>query len=205
MFIDPGNVKAADYLAVAQQLLPPGQAWPRDPSATLTKYWGAVADECAKVHTRARDLLVRESYPGSAIELLPDWERVLGLPDACSTGEETLQERQKAAVAKIAARGGQRLSYYASIAAALGYAVAFDEFRPFICGLAHCGDALNGAPNVRFYWRVRVLEARVTLFRCGASRAGDLLGRIGRAADLECRLQRLKPAHTELIFSYEGA
>lgn len=195
----------ADYLAAAQQLLPPGQAWPRDPAATLTKYWGAVAAECASVHARARDLLVRESYPGAAIEMLPDWERVLGLPDECASGAETMQERQKAAVAKIAARGGQRIAYYASIAAALGYAVEFDEFRPFICGLSHCGDLLNGAPEVRFYWRVRVLQPRVTLFRCGASRCGDLLGSIARADDLECRLQRLKPGHTELVFSYQGA
>jgi uncharacterized protein YmfQ (DUF2313 family) len=50
-----------------------------------------------------------------------------------------------------------------------------------------------------------VLEPRVTYFRCRASRCGDQLGKIARAADLECRLQRIKPAHTELIFSYDGA
>jgi uncharacterized protein YmfQ (DUF2313 family) len=52
---------------------------------------------------------------------------------------------------------------------------------------------------------VRITEPRVTLFRAGASQAGDLLGKITRAEDLECLLARRKPAHTTCIVSYEGA
>ena len=52
--------------------------------------------------------------------------------------------------------------------------------------------------------RVRVIGARLTPFRTGSSRCGDALLKISRADDLECKLMRLKPAHTRLIFSYQG-
>ena len=57
----------------------------------------------------------------------------------------------------------------------------------------------------RFYWTVHVSGASLIWFRCASSQCGvDPHLRIGLADDLECLLNRWKPAHTTIIFSYSG-
>jgi len=126
------------------------------------------------------------------------------LPDVCSEAAQTLQERRADVVAKLTAQGGSSKAYFQALAEAMGYSIEIDEFRPFVAGLSRCGAVLGGAHAVRHIWRVRVTGPRFTPFRAGASQCGDLLGKIARADDLECKLKRLKPAHTNLIVSYEG-
>lgn len=197
--------KSADaYLSQLQALLPQGAAWPRDPDATLTKVLSGLAGELARVDARGGDL-VEEADPRTTFELLEEWERVAGLPDDCTGEAGTIQERRAALVDRLTATGGQSIAYFKTVAAALGYTIEVEEFRPFVCGLARCGDPLNGGHDVRHTWRTAVPGPRVTLFRTGASACGDRLGAIDRASDLECRLTKLKPAHSELVFNYEGA
>jgi uncharacterized protein YmfQ (DUF2313 family) len=64
-----------------------------------------------------------------------------------------------------------------------------------------------GPPPNRFYWTVHVDQAKLVWFRCGGG--GGQCGvdphlRIGLADDLECLLNRWKPAHTIIIFDYSG-
>jgi uncharacterized protein YmfQ (DUF2313 family) len=64
-----------------------------------------------------------------------------------------------------------------------------------------------GPPENRYYWTVHVATPALTWFRCGGG--GGETGvdphlRIGLATDLECLLNRWKPAHTEIIFDYSG-
>jgi|SRR5215831_1431640 len=55
----------------------------------------------------------------------------------------------------------------------------------------------------RYYWTVHVRNARLTWFRCASGECGvDPHLRIGLATDLECLLNRWKPAHTQIIFDY---
>lgn len=59
----------------------------------------------------------------------------------------------------------------------------------------------------RYYWTVHVDTARLTWFRVGGG--GGQTGidphlRIGLALDLECLLNKWKPAHTQIIFDYSG-
>ena len=62
-----------------------------------------------------------------------------------------------------------------------------------------------GPPENRFYWTVHVTAASLTWFRCAAGQCGvDPHLLIGLADDLECLLNRWKPAHTQIIFSYSG-
>jgi uncharacterized protein YmfQ (DUF2313 family) len=190
-----------DFAILHRQLLPPGAAWR---GALMQALLEGLAGVDARIAQRMADIL-READPRNADESIDDWESNLGLPEACIGQLATLQERRAAVVAKYTSGGGQSRAYFIALAAALGYAITIEEFRPFICGLSHCGDVLEGAPTVRFYWRVRVPGLRYTPFRTGISRCGEKLGSIARAADLECELTRLQPAEANLIFSYEGA
>jgi uncharacterized protein YmfQ (DUF2313 family) len=62
-----------------------------------------------------------------------------------------------------------------------------------------------GPPENRFYWTVHVDSAKLVWFRVTSGQCGvDPHLRIGLADDLECLLNRWKPAHTQIIFDYSG-
>lgn len=192
---------AQAYLAQLQALLPPGAAWPREPEAVLTRLLAAWAEELARVDRRAHDLL-READPRTTVELLPDWERVCGLPDSCAGAAETLQQRRAQVVARLTHKGGQSVAYLKSLAATLGAEVAITEYRPFRAGLSAAGDDLSNGDWPHTF-RVHAAETPVTSFRAGLSAAGEPLRAWG-SLPLECAIRRAKPAHTEVIFSYGG-
>jgi uncharacterized protein YmfQ (DUF2313 family) len=59
--------------------------------------------------------------------------------------------------------------------------------------------------ETRYYWTVHVAAAKLVWFRVSAGQTGvDPHLRIGTADDLECLLDRWKPAHTEIIYDYSG-
>ena len=60
-----------------------------------------------------------------------------------------------------------------------------------------------GPPENRYYWTVHTYLANLMWFRCASGQTGvDPHLRIGRAEDLECILDRWKPAHTQIIYDY---
>ena len=62
-----------------------------------------------------------------------------------------------------------------------------------------------GPPENRFYWTVHVDDAKLIWFRVTSGQTGvDPHLRIGIFDDLECLLNRWKPAHTQIIFDYSG-
>ena len=185
------------------QLLPPGRAWPRDPQSTFGRLLGGLAVELARVDGRITDL-GEEAYPRTTLELLPDWERVAGLPDDCSGAPDGPTERRVALVNRLAARGGQSPAYFVELAARLGYVIDIAEYGSFDAGTAAGAELAGDA--WRFAWRADVQVAAAQLTQGAAefdagSAAGDRLLGFG-ALDLECVLGRAKPAHTDLIVSY---
>lgn len=193
------GMSAADYLSQLQALLPQGPAWPRDADATLTQLLAALAEEFARVDLRAENLL-DEADPRTTAEMLSDWERVAGLPDPCVTAAQSTQERRAALVAKFTNLGGQSRQFYIDLAASLGYTITITEFHQFRVGESAVGDALYGDDWV-FAWRANAPATTIREFRVGESTVGDPLRSWGDEL-LECALNRLKPAHTHVLFGY---
>lgn len=193
-----------DYLQQAQALLPPGPAWTREPEANLTKLLSAFAEVFAAVDARAK-YLADEVNPLNSLELLPDWERVCNLPDACTDyADKTIDERRNDVINRLNESASPTWAYFEQVARRLGYDISFMELRPFICGLSRCSDMLNGAGTVRYnFITIMIQGSRTAYFRAGVSRCGDRLGTIRRATELECIFNRIKPAHIQFIFSYE--
>lgn len=190
----------------ALALLPEGPVWPREPSAVLSQFMRAAVTPRVARHERLCDLL-GESVLCDAVELLADYERDYGLPDSCdpNAGSRNVAERQAALCDKAFSKGGQSIAYFEGISARLGYEVEITEMRAAIAGLSVCGGAdVCGDERLRFWWTVTVLGPRVTWAECGLAHCGDTLATIAAADDLECRLEKLMPAHTELIFAYQG-
>ena len=190
---------ADQYRQQLVALLPKGAAWVRQNTTRLAKLLDAMAQELARLDRRA-DELVRESDPRSTSEMLPDWERVCGLPDPCVGELGTVQQRRNAVIARLTGTGGASPQFFIDLSASLGFDVTITEFRPFRAGMSAAGDALTNGPWV-FTWRVNAPADTITPFRAGGGAAGEPLRAWGNDR-LECVLSRVKPAHTHLLFGY---
>lgn len=194
------GLTATDYLAHLQALLPQGPAWPTDADAELTKLLTAWADELARVDGRAAEL-VEEADPRTTAELLADWERVVGLPDACVAalaGTQTTAQRRAALVGKLTTIGGQSAAYYIALAASLGYTITVTEFT-----LHDVEDDVEHpltGPPWQFAWQVNAALDTVGQLAV-TDTVEDPLAWWGNEL-LECVINRLKPAHTHVLFAY---
>lgn len=204
-----------DYADGFASLLPRGRAWPRDPEATLMKVVGGLAQIWGgEVDRRAADLIERETDPRFTRDMIEEWERAFGLPDLCMSAPQTIDARIQALLTRMTMQGGQSREFFIGLAALYGYTIQIHEYAPFMAGISEAGDTRDefgdyrwevGAPEMRFYWRIGVLDARLSWFRASTGEAGvDHHIEFDIADDLDCILRRYKPAHTEIVWDFTG-
>lgn len=195
-------LNTAAWLTALQALLPPGEALTREPGARLTRLFEAIAALFSQAQQRAESLQAQSADPLVATDMLPDWERLLGLPDDCMASLNlSLQDRQRIAGQRLVEQGGQSRAYFIDLAARLGEpGVTVTEFRRFTCN-SDCNDALYSAPD-RFYWRVNFPHPanNARFMNCNDSCDSPLQQYQPSLA--ECPISERKPAHTNVIFSY---
>lgn len=193
-------VTELDYTEQAWALMPPGPAWDPELSPWLPGLLSGWAVTLLRVDAVISGL-IDEADPRTTSALLPDWERVAGLPDSCVLafgGNLTQAQRRAALLGRLVAKGGMSVSYYMQVAAALGYAITVTEFRePTVdddVELALVGESWEAA------WQVNA----------ASTTSGELvveddvetpLAFSGNAL-LECVLARLNRAGATLVFNY---
>jgi uncharacterized protein YmfQ (DUF2313 family) len=181
-------------------LLPVGPVWPRMPETTLARFWLAIADSMLALRKRDCDLLA-ESYPCGAVELLEDWERVLGLPDECTVdGDWPLAVRQGFVCAKLAAQGGQSIAYFVALAASYGFTIKIVEHAPWRMGCTDICDAHVGVPPS--WWTVICVNLPVLHAGVGCWFLGEPICVVEGADVLECIIRRAAPAGSTVTFSF---
>jgi uncharacterized protein YmfQ (DUF2313 family) len=188
----------ADFLSGMQKLLPTGPAWPRDSDAVQTQVLLALIKLYTANAAAASGLLV-DGFPTTTVNLLPEWELTLGLPDPCAGESPTIEARRAQVVARFEATGGQSAQYFINFAATLGYTITIDQFAPFRAGYNRAGDPDNSEAWA-FAWRVNAPLFTVAFFHVGSSAVGEPLASWGSSV-LECELERMSPAHTTLIIN----
>jgi uncharacterized protein YmfQ (DUF2313 family) len=193
------NYQASDFATAIQNLMPRGRAWPRDLSALMAKVRVGLGPTWA-AHTLQNNNLLIDAFPATAVQLLPEWEAALGLPDPCAGPAPTLRARQAQVVARFTGVGGQSISSFVSYAAKLGFPITVKEFTPFCVGQQAMGSPL-GLQEWAFTWRATGQTPSVSNFLAGHSTAGEPLGAWGNRV-LQCELNVLKPAHTYLNVAY---
>ena len=208
-----------DYATAFLNLLPQGQAWPRQIETTLVLSCDGISQYWGFVDGRAADLLETESFPQTTVELLPDWERNFGLPDPCFPDATSIPERQNMLVLQMTLLGGQSRSFFEWVSEWTGHEIHIAEWAPFMVGVSEVGDTRYeydntglyrwyiGAPENRYYWYVQSDDAVLEWFRCGTSYSQAGVHphlKIITASPVECLLDRWKPAHTELVFDYSN-
>jgi uncharacterized protein YmfQ (DUF2313 family) len=148
---------------------------------------------------RAADLLT-DIFPPDSVALLPEWEAALGLPDPCAGPNPTIEQRQQQVVARFAGGGGQSIAYFTQFAAALGYPITITEFAPARFGATTFGQPFCG-PQWANVWQVNQPTFVIQNAEFGHAEFGDPFRSWGSTI-VQCELQRLAPAHTLVIFSY---
>lgn len=189
------------YVALLQNLFPTGAAWSTEKTSTVDRLRQGLADELGRLDGRS-EVFLQETDPRQATELLPEWERVTGLPDDCVVSVGLLQARRDAVAARLSQLGGQSRAYFISLAQQVGFNVTITEFFPFQVGRSVSGDSLSNGDWI-YAWRVNAPSETVRFFTVGGGVVGDPLAAWGNTL-LECTINRVKPAHTVLQFGYGG-
>ncbi|WP_086733839.1 YmfQ family protein [Erythrobacter colymbi] len=195
----------ADHAQMLRQLLPRGAAWDFAPDGTFARLIAALAAEFARIDIRAIELL-DEADPRTALETLIDWERVAGLPDACTGQPDNVRERQIALVQKLTSIAGQAPADFIDLAALIGFEIDIEEHRPLRTGFRVGDRCMDEA--WAFAWTVIVQPfdgAGRPVLAIAHFKVGDPVGTRVRgfgSLDLECVIRRAAPAHTTVIFAY---
>ena len=187
-----------DLLRMRQNLLPPGMAWPRDVDALITHALRVLCPISQRLNDRAANLVV-DAFPGTTTELLPEWEASVGLPDPCAGLAPTIELRRAQVVARLVASGGQSVPYLTAVAAALGYAITITEFAPSRFG-QNFGLPFGGT-DWAFAFQVNAPTFTIERFEFGEGTFGEPFAYWTNTV-LQCELERLKPAHTTILFNY---
>jgi uncharacterized protein YmfQ (DUF2313 family) len=182
-------------------LLPRGRVWNQEDGSNQALTIDGLAQIYGQNDGDAVALLA-DAFPATAVNLLPEWEASLGLPDLCIGAPSTLQGRQALVVSRLTNTGGQSVPYFTAFAQAIGYSISIKEFTPFRLGAQRMGSPLGG-PEWAYAWQVTANLAPPVQFRVGSSRSGDPLV-LWPPNALECEFRHLKPAHTQLTFDYTG-
>lgn len=193
-------VTVQSWLSSLQSLLPPGRAFTRDPDSVLSKVLTAVASMF--LHAQLKfEALLDEADPRRATTMLPDWERMLGLPDHCTPAGQQLVDRQRAAYQRLTEEGGQSRPYFIGLAEKLGEpGVTITNFRRMTCN-SNCNDGLYSLAD-RFAWRINIPRPalNVRLANCN-SHCNAALQEYAPSL-IECAINERKPAESSVLFAY---
>lgn len=193
-------------------LLPPGSI-ERSENGNLAKlmlaFCGPVADLEADIAT-----VTSEISPGRAVQLLADYEAVLG-PDPCGRDAlaTTLALRQALAEQRWTASADNSISGLRAYASALGVQITIEEPEPTVCGAAICGVNVCSTVQDRLVWIVNINSSGAVsgpdaaicgIGASGVTVCGDVLLPIiaNEFVLVSCPLRHLAPADTTVVFGY---
>lgn len=192
----------ADYEAALLALLPVGRAWPRDRDALQASLMAGFAPTLVRIDARAQTLLV-DLFPATTLELLPEWEASLGLPDPCEGPDPVVQQRRQQVVNRLVNTGGQSKAYYLDVLERLGFTGAtITEFTPFKADVSHA-DGIVYDESWAHTWQLNVPGLRVFEFEADISTADEPLLTIADDV-IVCTIEALKPAHTLVLYTTDA-
>lgn len=117
---EPGTSSMTEYRGLIQALLPRGKAWVLRPEGLAYRFVTGVAVELVRVHDWLVDLIA-EMDPTTSTDLLPAWERSVGLPEDGEVIAATDAQRRLDIAAKIIARQIRTEADWVALATAAGY------------------------------------------------------------------------------------
>lgn len=142
-----------------------------------------------------------EFDPRTTSEFISEWEKSVGIPDSCFPGTGDLDERRRDVVTKFMGMGASTKPDFIDLAAFMGYTIdiqhlAEESFNP---PYDVPFTPMIGIPNSRYVWVVigANIVANVPPYNVPFSLTSP------SATKLQCFFNKLKPAHTLIIFQNE--
>ncbi len=207
------------YKSLLKKLLPSGFSWNQIKEDEINIFSGAATEFC-RVEEQAK-ILLDNIDPGTAFELIEDWERLLKIPDECTPKGNILSDRQKQARSKLAARGGLNSGFFEDLMASLGLENnVVEDFVDFRVGFSRVGEPLSNHKQVsfrvgqnrvgdqlentgwRYVFKVQSSTFDVRKFRVGINTVGEPLANFENEL-LKCLIFKMKPAHTQPFFIFK--
>jgi len=193
---------AEQYQEQLRSLMPAGPAWDPEQVPEIQQVLLGISQELARIDARAVDL-INEVDPVTVSELVPDWERVMNLPDPCLGPNPLFEDRRLAVRRRLLAVGDQSIGYFLDIARSQGYPNAsVTELQAPRMGRARFGEAHFGTWQARFMWTLNTGGRLLMGRRFSASYWGERFGANPGSA-LECLIHRNAPAHTLVHINYD--
>ncbi|NWD73269.1 DUF2313 domain-containing protein [Pseudomonas gingeri] len=193
---------AEQYQEQLRSLMPAGPAWDPEQVPEIQQVLLGIAQELARVDARAVDL-INEVDPVTVSELVPDWERVMNLPDPCLGPSPLFEDRRLAVRRRLLAVGDQSIGYFIDIARSQGYPNAsVTELQASRMGWSRFGKARFGTWQAQFMWTLNTGGRLLLGRRFGASYWGERFG-VNPGSALECLINRSAPAHTLVHINYD--
>lgn len=196
------------YTQALFRLLPPGPIWNAQPSSNFYNFMRAFGGALADLHERAEEL-VDESVPSNATETLNTRVREANVPFCEDIDEFTNSELRKFVEFIWRFRGGTIISYFQAVADYFELGATVIDLRgPFRAGFSSAGEVCASgftAPNasggeIHHVWQIVPSEdIIIDEFQASQNRAGDPL-RVFGGLLLRCIFNRIKPAHTKILF-----
>jgi uncharacterized protein YmfQ (DUF2313 family) len=162
---------AADFGVAVQNLLPRGRAWSHIAAPLLAAFTQSIGDALFLMHATEVLLLETESFPATAVQMLPDLLADYGLPTEANGGVTA------DLLGRIASIGGQTAPYFISVAAAMAYSASVTTFEPFYCGASLCGDPI-GDWRWWFGWEVNAAAGAVANLQTTLAAIGPATGTV---------------------------
>lgn len=189
------------YTAQLIALMPRGVIWDEmtEHDTHFTALLTALAQEFARIDSRTEQL-IDETDPRSLFEMLFGWEQWLGLPGDCSAPSNTLEQRRQAVWDLLTSTGGQSRQYFIDLAARLGYTITITEFFPHTV-LSPVNYPIYGSSWL-YVWQVNAIDQGEEIRYMTVISGVDEALSTRDTNILECAINRLKPAHTRVIFNY---
>ncbi|WP_020594105.1 putative phage tail protein [Kiloniella laminariae] len=190
-------------LAGLEGYLPPGPFWDsyRERGAGGSRLvMQPLATSHVRIRQRAADLLV-DVVPHQTVEMLSSREEEAGLPDECTGGFETFQQRRDAVVSKWRAEGRLDPAYLVERAAVAGFTISINEPKPMMTGWSGVGCDHVGPYFFQFH--VTIHDIEVFRWQVGCSEVGEPMCVLPDLSVLRCLIDREKPAHMTPIYFIE--
>ena len=180
-------------------LLPSGPAWSPEAGTVLDLLLDALASQMAGVDSAGVNLL-DEIRPPTTVDLLPDWERVVGLPDICSVLGSTITVRRASLLEKLVTKPTLNASEFVRIGRTFGVEIVVEEHDQTRADAIMGLDTTNG--KWRFVWWISIPTSADVVRLTTLSTVKTPFRSVGRNTEMECRLQNAAPAHTHLVIGY---
>jgi uncharacterized protein YmfQ (DUF2313 family) len=182
-------------------LAPGGAGMPTTPDTVFAQMLTPWANEISIIEALMLSFK-NEINPLNAVNLLPDYERVLG-PDPYGRDQQPLDEaqQQELAYSRWVTRFGVRPADFIAFAATFGVVISIQQYSLTSAG-AFAGVDLVNAPT-QFAWLVTLPAAVETIAEASSAQAGALVSGFPPSL-VQPAIAGRAPAHTTPYFSYTG-